>query len=140
MAKRIQNQITGRFLKVIDQICTQMTAKDLCRGLSFSEPTLSSIKTGNIKSVKPEYIIEVCLKHHYSILWVMTGKGDMKADEATRNLQEEIKHIKEILGDIIVPLLNEVLTLKITYKPDKKNPLSSDAIKDLLKDVRKKSN
>jgi hypothetical protein len=140
MAKPLREQIATRFLKVIDDILGTITAKELCQKISFSEGTLSEMRAGKIVSIKAEYIVEVCLKYQYSVLWVMTGKGDMKADNQTRSIQEEISHIKQILGDIITPLLNEILKVEATYKPGKKKPFESSAVADLLKGLPKKSN
>ena len=140
MAKSLRQQIAKRFLIVIDDILGTITAKELCKKIAISEGTLSAMRSSSIVSIKAEYITDVCLKYHYSVLWVMTGKGDMKADEKTRSLQEEISHIKEILGDIITPLLNEILKFEITYKPGKQKPLQASAIADLIKNVKGKTN
>lgn len=130
-----RNPITARFLKIVADITRTMTAEEMCEKLSFSASLVSRMKRGSVTTVKPEYIVEVCHKYKYSVLWVMTGRGEMKADESTRSIQEEIKHIKEILGDIIVALLNEIIKVEVTYKPSKKT--QPDVIKELLKNIHR---
>lgn len=138
MAKtKYRKEIVSRFLKMIDQICAdrQQTVKELCQSLILSESTISQLRgTRSTGSISADVIAEICHKYHYSPEWVLLGKGPMKQDKEQRNLQEELAHIKHILGDIITPLLGEVLKLDI-----KTTVKQRSALQELLYQVKDRS-
>jgi DNA-binding Xre family transcriptional regulator len=138
--------IIDRFLKAFDAKCAEdsLTAKQLTQKLPFSEAFISFLRSGRTKSIRADYVQRFCAVTGTSILWVITGAGDMKDSNEQRSRDEEIRAIKkdiaeikkhtarlaDIQGDIIEKMLDEIL--KPSMKP-------TSAIKELAMKGSKKS-
>jgi len=132
----IKKDISGRFLEMLDTITIEkgFTIKDLCKTIPLSEASISKLRSDRMTSIKADILIQICLKYGWNPVWILTGTGDKRTNKQARSLEEEISHIKELLGDIILPLLNEVLQVKVT-----KNLKGKDAIQDLINNYKAKS-
>lgn len=119
--------ITGRFLLAFRHIMGEagLRQQALAESIGITSSAISQLKSGDNASIRPEPIARLCeLYLDYSLEWIMLGRGEMKvsqeekADLRIDNISKQLEELKEILGDMLVPLLNEVLTAKGTVKPD----------------------
>jgi transcriptional regulator with XRE-family HTH domain len=120
----MQDTIT-RFLQVFDDIMSQksMTQKEVCATLGFSSPLISQLRNGKTKTLRVEDVKEIAIRYNYSILWIVTGQGDMRASNDEKTIKQDIKDIKEVLGNVVEKLLDQILQPSI--KPDAKTELTS---------------
>lgn len=96
----LRDKIRERFILMIDYILVdhKMTTSDLCKILNISESMVSALRSGLNKSVKSEYVAQVCIKFKYNPTWVLTGKGDMRDSSLEKSIREDIREIKTMLG------------------------------------------
>jgi DNA-binding Xre family transcriptional regulator len=130
------DEITERFLAAIDDCLANITLNQnqLSESLNFSNAYISLLRGGQTRTVKAQDIKIFCDKYEYSILWVMTGKGEMRDSNEAKNILELIKEIKkgqdkmlDIQGNMLETLLNQLL--QPTIKPD--------PVKELTQNIKK---
>ena len=133
---KLQKEIVQRFLQAFDHVCADrmLTAKELCHSIGIHESNISVYKSKKDISLKMDMVVLFCLKYGVSLNWIAVGSGEMRGDEKTKSIIEELRHIKEIQEKIIVALLNDVLGIEVKYSVKQKS-----AIKELIKNFRDKS-
>jgi transcriptional regulator with XRE-family HTH domain len=133
------NEIIDRFLQAISLCMAEnnLNQEQVCKQLGISPANISNLKKRELSSIRADYVRDFCVIFEYSIIWIMTGRGDPKDSNDAKSLKEDIiqikkdiAKIKEIQGDMIETLLNQLL--QPTIKPDAKT--------ELTEAFRKKSN
>lgn len=114
--------IIGRYLQAFDAICTEenKTAGEVAASINVSGAIISQLRSGFVKTLRADYVANLCTLYGYSMIWVLTGEGERRSDNETATLQAEIAKIKkdlakvlELQKDVIGPLINEILGIKI---------------------------
>jgi len=105
--------IVERFILMIDEImgAQQLSQNEFAATIaSLSSSGISHLRKGRLTMIGADVVAEVCQKYHYSAEWVLFGKGDRKKDKSTQAIAKDISDIKELIGELVVPLVKELMT------------------------------
>ena len=126
-----------------EQICAdkQITDKEFAESIDISPASLSQLRSGQNKSIKADWVRTVCEKYKYSILWVITGKGEMRNDNKARttderltSIEEEMKRHNHLFELALIPLIHAALKLDVRLEVDR------EGIKQFLQERKNDKN
>lgn len=126
MATTTRQEIIDRFLQIINEVVTARTPKYVFPRLSFTDAIIRDLQKGNLQV---EQIAEFCIVFECSAEWVITGKGERFLTKEVRTIQEELVKIRETIGNVLQPLIEDAIQIKVGNRTIR----HSDIVKNISK-------